>query len=148
MQGIRCDRDRPQGRDNNQDFLWDKRVQFIAEANLLVTIPPEGGQMTLRRVNALELLKRSSVDYLFVESTPPRMATKGNKFDYQIKARAHRGGLKFELSSGPDGMTISKEGRLTWNVPTEFEDDEVTPVVTIKDDSGAEIFHTFSMRLR
>ena len=41
-------------------------------------------------------------------------------------------------------MTISKEGRLTWNVPTEFEDDEVTPVVTIKDDSGAEIFHTFS----
>ena len=133
---------------NDRDFLWDKRVQFIAEANLLVTIPPEGGQMTLRRVNALELLKRSSVDYLFVESTPPRMATKGNKFDYQIKARARRGGLKFELSSGPDGMTISKEGRLTWNVPTEFEDDEVTPVVTIKDDSGAEIFHTFSMRLR
>ena len=35
---------------NNQDFLWDKRVQFIAEANLLVTIPPEGGQMMLRRL--------------------------------------------------------------------------------------------------
>jgi serine protease Do len=133
---------------NTRDIIWDKRVQFIAEANLLVTIPPEVGQITLRRVNALDLLKKSSVDYLFVESIPPRATTKGAKFDYQIRARSRRGGLKYELSSAPEGMTISQEGRLRWNVPTEIEEEEVTPIITIKDNSGAEIFHTFSMRVR
>jgi hypothetical protein len=133
---------------NARDIIWDKRVQFIAEANLLVTIPSEVAQVTLRRVNALQLLKTSSVDYLFVESIPPRTTTKGTKFEYQIQARSRRGGLKFELSGGPEGMTVSREGRLTWNVPTEFEEEEVTPVIAIKDNSGSEIFHTFSMRVR
>ena len=138
----------PRQAHNARDIIWDKRVQFIAEANLLVTIPPEVGQITLRRVNALDLLKKSSVDYLFVESIPPPATTKGTKFEYQIRARSRRGGLKYELSSGPDGMTISQEGRLNWNVPTEFADEEVTPIVTLKDNSGAEIFHTFTMRVR
>jgi hypothetical protein len=113
-----------------------------------VTIPSEAGQITLRRVNALDLLKKLSVDYLFLESIPPPATTTGTKFEYQIWARSRRGGLKYELSSGPDGMTISQEGRLSWNVPTEFADVEVTPIVTIKDNSGSEIFHTFSMPVR
>ena len=130
-----------------RDIIWDKRVQFIAEANLLVTIPSEVGQIILRRVNALDRLKKSSIDYLFVESIPPRATTKGTNFEYQIKARSRRGGLKYELTSGPEGMTISPEGRLTWNVPVEFEEEEVTPVITIKDNYGSDIFHTFSMRV-
>jgi hypothetical protein len=41
-------------------------------------------------------------------------------------------------------MTISQTGRITWTVPSSA-DKECAVIVTIKDASGQEVFHTFNV---
>jgi hypothetical protein len=137
-----------QNQGNAKDLIADKRVQFISQANLLVTIPTGKDILVLRRVNPIELLKKSELDYLFVESIPITEAFKGKVYDYVVKVQSRKGRVKYEVSGGPDGMKISPEGRLTWDIPRDFEGDEVTPIILVKDSSGQEIFHTFNIHLR
>jgi hypothetical protein len=63
-------------------------------------------------------------------------------------ARSRKGGLKYALTSGPKGMKVSPTGKITWDVPGDFEGDKATIVVTIKDSSKQEIFHSFTIGLR
>jgi S1-C subfamily serine protease len=133
---------------NTPDLIADKRIQFIPQANVLVTVPPDKDYIVVRRINPVELLKKSEIDYLFVESLPVTEARKGKAYEYSMKVQSRKGKVKYELSGGPDGMTISREGRLTWDVPPEFEGDDVTPIVLVKDASGQEVFHTFTVHLR
>jgi hypothetical protein len=57
--------------------------------------------------------------------------------------------MKYQLSSGPEGMTVSPNGKVTWKVPDEFDgEDPTTVVVSITDASGQETLHTFELRIR
>ena len=78
----------------------------------------------------------------------PCLSRKGKAYEYTLKVQSRKGKVKYEVSGGPDGMSISLEGKLTWHVPAEFEGDEVTPIVLVKDASGQEVFHTFTIHLR
>jgi hypothetical protein len=133
---------------NRRDVVADKRIQFIRQANLLVTVPPDKDCIVLRRVNPIDLLKKSEIDYLFVESLPVTEARKGKAYEYTLKVQSRKGKVKYDVSGGPDGMAISPDGKLTWDVPAEFDGDEVTPIVLVKDAIGQEVFHTFTIHLR
>jgi hypothetical protein len=61
--------------------------------------------------------------------------------------RSKRGGVRFKLDSGPDGMTLSPKGQLTWAVPA-TANNEAAVIINIKDNSGQEIFQTFNIALR
>src|SRR5262249_17416202 len=55
----------------SQDSIThDKRVWFIAAAQLLVTIPATNDRLILYRFNPDEALAKSDIDYLFVTSQP------------------------------------------------------------------------------
>ena len=136
--GSRSSRTRPQ---------IDKAVWFIPDAHLLVTIPPSRDMLSLRRINIEQALDRSEVDYLFVASRPPRTAKPGSGYQYPLTVKSKRGGARFQIASGPTGMTISPEGQLDWPVPADFARVEETVVVSVKDASGQEIFHTFRISL-
>jgi hypothetical protein len=131
------------------DFTPDKRYHFVPAANLLITIPESDDQLVLRRVDVLELLHKTGIDYLFVTSTPNPTAVRGETYTYQIESRSNRGDLKYMLSSGPEGMTISPSGTLTWEVPANYDGQDLTAVVvSISDASGQETFHSFTLRIR
>ncbi len=132
----------------NADPIADKRVVFIVAADLLVTIPRGQNLIVLRRARPLDLLRASRIDYLFVQSVPIAEAERGKAYEYALKVQSRKGGVKYELNSGPDGMAISPEGKLSWNVPGDFAEDEATPVVLVKDAGGQEVFHTFTIRVR
>jgi hypothetical protein len=66
---------------NPRDVIADKRIQFVPQANLLVTVPPDKDYIVLRRVNPIDLLKKSEIDYLFVESLPVTEARKGKAYE-------------------------------------------------------------------
>jgi hypothetical protein len=136
--GSRSSRTRPQ---------IDKAVWFIPDAHLLVTIPPSRDMLSLRRINLEQALDKSEVDYLFVASRPPRTAKPGSGYQYRLTVKSKRGDARFQVASGPTGMTISPEGQLDWTVPADFARVEETVVVSVKDASGQEIFHTFRIAL-
>jgi hypothetical protein len=127
------------------DFTFDKRIFFIPDAKLVVTIPSSNDRLLLTRFDVDEALEKSDVDYLFVTSRPPATAVRGRAFDYQLTVKSKKGGVKYKIESGPTGMAVSKSGRVTWEVPRDFADGQCDVVLTVSDSADQEAFHTFKL---
>jgi hypothetical protein len=127
--------------------LWQRFI-LIPRYNTLVTIATDtSDQLLVRPFDLTERLNAAGVDYLFAESAPPTSAARGKPFAYDLKVRSKRGGVKAELQAGPEGMTLSPDGKLRWAVPAAFPDAQATVIIQIADASGQTIFHTFILAL-
>src|SRR5581483_7338635 len=120
----------------------DRRVHFIPDAHLVVSIPKANDRLVLQRFNIDEAVARSGIDYLLVTSRPPA-AFKGTAYEYQLVVKSKKGGVKYRVGSGPPGMKISAAGRLTWAVPPDHAEAHADVILTVSDAAGQEIFHSF-----
>jgi len=120
---------------------WEKRVHYYPRVGLLVTLADKN-RLILRRVDLIKQLNRSGADYLLVISRPPAVRP-GTLFAYRLDVRSKQGGVKVQLESGPDGMKVTPDGRVTWAVPADFGPAEAEVVLTLSDASGQEVLHTF-----
>lgn len=127
-------------------FTWEKRLHFVPSAQLLVTIPATNDRLVLRKLDVEKALKEAKTQYLYVSSLPPRQALKGSTFTYQIEVKSS-GKVEFALDDGPRGMTLSKTGKLAWDIPADIAEREAAVIVSIVGDSGRKIFHAFTVRL-
>ena len=121
---------------------------YIPWANTLISMPMDKKQIVLRRFDLIKSLEATGKDYLFVDSVPPTEAVKGHTISYQIAVKSKRGGVKYKLESGPDGMAVNDQGLLTWNVPPELNDKAVQAIITVTDASGQDIFHSVKMAVQ
>ena len=53
--------------------------------------------------------------------------------------------MKVKLETGPTGLTVTPDGRVSWTVPPRFTGPEAEVLTTITDASGQEIAHTFTI---
>jgi hypothetical protein len=125
----------------------DKRIHFFPAANLLLTISDNREEIVLRRLNIIEQMEKSGIDYLFVSSLPATVARAGQRYEYPVTVSSRKGGVTYKLDSGPEGMAIAADGKITWSVPGNPPDGPVGVIVSIKDESGQEIYHTFNIRV-
>jgi hypothetical protein len=131
------------------DLTFDKRYHFLPPSKMLVTIPTSNDQVVVRQLDIMESLRKSGVDYLFVTSSPPRSASRGETLTYRLEALSSRGDPKFTLESGPDGMSLTPGGELRWLVPGDYAgDNPLTVIISATDGSGQQTFHTFLLRIR
>ena len=126
----------------------DKRVHYFPTANLLVNVSAARDQLVLHRLDLTAALEKTGIDYLFVTSLPPASATPGSTLSYAIAVQSRRGGLRYTLDSGPQGMTLSDDGKLQWSVPAGQPAGRQGVIVTITDASGQEILHAFDIVTR
>jgi S1-C subfamily serine protease len=134
---------------NSNGFMSiDKRIHFFPTANLLVTIPAARDRLVLRRLDVTAALEKAGIDYLYVASLPPATAAPGSTLSYAIAVQSRRGGVHCTLDSGPDGMTLSDDGKLKWSVPAAEPLGRQGVIITIKDASGQEILHSFNITIR
>jgi len=132
----------------NRDKLTpDQRVFFIPDAKLVVTIPGTNDRLILHRFDVDQELEKSGIDYLLVTSQPVVQAVKGQPYRYDLAVKSKKGGVKCKLESGPAGMKVTPDGKLTWEVPRDFADAEVAVILTVSDATGQEIFHNFTLAL-
>lgn len=125
----------------------EKRLIFLPTANLFVTLSDSHTALVLRRFDIMAAMDRAQIDYLFVSSDPERIAKRGKQYRYAIETKSRRGGVQYKLDSGPKGMRLSPTGVLEWAVPSNYANDQETLIVTIKDQSGQELFHTFQIEV-
>ncbi len=116
----------------------------IPYAKLLIIVPTTNKELVLHRFNADEALEKSDLDYLFVTSQPLRTVKKGEAWIYQLTVMSKKGGVKYKLESGPPGMAISREGRLSWTAAGSVER-ENSVIISVVDAAGQECFHTFKI---
>jgi hypothetical protein len=135
------------------EYTWNdaldlyQRVLFIPEAGVIITIPDSNDALNVRKFDLDQELADSGVDYLFVASTPIETAKLGETYQYPIKIKSKVGGLVFQLDSSPAGMTITKEGVISWKVAANTEQEKQNVIVSITDSKGQSVFHTFAIHL-
>jgi predicted Zn finger-like uncharacterized protein len=127
------------------DFTNDKRIHFLPAAKVILTLPAAGNQIVVHHFDVDEALGKSGVDYLAVTSKPKTLAERGKAYRYQLEVKSKKGGVKYRLEAGPNGMDLSTAGLLTWNVPGSLPDQEATVIVAVADGAGQEILHSFKI---
>ncbi len=123
----------------------DKSLFFVPDAKALVSLPATHDRAIVYTVDLDQQLQRTHVPYLFVASRPPRRVAAGSRLDYQMAVKSKHGGAICKLSSGPDGMEVTIDGHVTWNVPRDGPDKTAHVIVTVTDSTGQQIYHTFSL---
>jgi hypothetical protein len=137
----------PMARIYSRDRLpADKRIHFLPNYNLMVTLASARDQLVLRHVDAIAELEKLDVDYLFAQSVPPATAIKGRPFSYQFQVAA-RHKVTYKVESGPPGMTISDKGLLAWTPPANHADGEESIILSVRDALGQEMFQAFRLKV-
>jgi hypothetical protein len=131
------------------DFTVEKRFHFVPAAKLLITIPYTNDRLVLRKLDSGSALDRLGRDYLLVTSPSNLIVEASKATSHQIEARSKSGGIQYTLTQGPDGLSVSTTGKLTWLPPAGLASGEVvTAVVTVADSSGQERFHTLRFHVK
>jgi hypothetical protein len=131
----------------NPAFTPDKRLHLIPEAGLIITIPTGNDRLVLHRFDFRGALERSGVPYLFIASQPVLAARKGETYVYQAVARSDKAQRHYYLKSGPQGMSVSAAGRVTWEVPAHFDETECDVALGVTG-GGQKCLQSFTIRLR
>jgi hypothetical protein len=124
-----------------------RRVHFIADAQLLVTVGKTNDRLLLHHLDPTKELDRSGIDYLLVTSQPIRAATRGREYRYPLAVLSKNGGVNYRLEAGPKGMTISPTGELRWSVPADCASPDTDVLISLADKTGREAFHTFRLTI-
>ncbi|AMV22811.1 hypothetical protein VT84_00265 [Gemmata sp. SH-PL17] len=123
------------------------RAFLVPDAHALVLLNGAGDKVIVHKIEVEALLEKAGIDYLFVVSRPPAAVT-GAAFSYKPEVKSKKGGVKIKLDAGPEGMKVSADGTVTWNVPANFADGSAPVILTVSDASGQETFHTFALPVR
>ncbi len=63
-------------------------------------------------------------------------------------AQSKHGGIDFSLASGPAGLSVAPDGRLSWEVPQALAGEDVSALVRVRDRSGQERSHQLRIHVR
>ncbi len=120
---------------------------LVPDAKVIVFLPKSNDQIMLYKFDPEAALEKSGQDYLIVTSNAPREVKAGATFTYQIKVKSKQGGVTFKLDSGPKDMVVSAAGVVTWTVPVGTPTGDQDAILTIRDKTGQEVFHTFNVKV-
>jgi S1-C subfamily serine protease len=123
----------------------DQHIFFVPESKWLVVIPRTNDKLLLTKLDLSVAMDKAGVDYLLITSKPPTEFVAGQKWSYAIAVKVKKGPAKFKLEAGPEGMTVSAEGKLEWAVPVGFAEKEVSVIISVTDAGGQETFHSFKL---
>jgi hypothetical protein len=125
------------------DFALEKRSHLVTAADLLIVIPFSTDRVFLQRMNLCEAPTSHGGDYLIVASPTRLRAQPARLLAHQIEALSKAGDPRCTLTQGPNGMTVSSGGNVSWLPPKGVPSGEIqTAVNTVADASGQERFHT------
>jgi hypothetical protein len=126
----------------------DQRFMLVPSAKLLVVLPPANDKLLLYPFDLDAVLDKSGKDYLLVEAPPVAAAVRGGAFAQTMLIKSKKGGVKAKVETGPDGLTVSPDGKIAWNVPKDFADNEAIVIVSVSDASGQESLQTLRLEVR
>jgi hypothetical protein len=124
-----------------------ERIFFSPEAGRLVTVPETRDALYVRNLDLAAALAEADVDYLFVSSVPVLAAARDATYRYPLAVESRAGGVRFALDSGPEGMRLSDDGSLAWDVPADYTEPSAAVIITVTDASGQEVLHAFEIAI-
>jgi len=116
----------------------EKRIHFFSERGEIVTLGSSNDKLTWHPVDMGRVHGKASPSYLdfITRDFMLPVAVPGSEIGYQFRAISGSGSAFYERIDGPDGLTISADGRLRWRVPLNLGDDPIHFRVRIRNDTG------------
>lgn len=124
-------------------FTLDKQVIFDPIHGRLIIIPMSLDKIIHRPFNMKSIMESAGIDFLLVTSRPSLTAPRGKPWAYQVQTLSKAGGVSCTLESGPEGMVITADGRISWT-PTQAGRRE-SVIVLVKDTGGGQVYHNFEV---
>lgn len=125
---------------------FEYRFRWIPAAELLITVPSTDDRLVLRRLRLANVIATSGPETLYVTSAKSLLVRAGKKLSHRIEVKSAKGGVKLTLTKGPEGLKLTPDGRVEWDVPDRGENLEETAVITIENESGHPLFHKLTIR--
>jgi hypothetical protein len=122
----------------------DRRIVFAPAAGHIVFLPHSNDRLIHRKFDLKAVLDGTEKDYLLAVTTPPLRTKSGAKWVYQIGTLEKHGPVEFKLEKGPEGMSLSARGELTWKIPSGIHGTAEVAVV-ITDSKSNSIRHAFTI---
>ncbi|MCA9020995.1 MAG: hypothetical protein KDA74_12690, partial [Planctomycetaceae bacterium] len=123
------------------------QAYYIPQAETLAFLPEMRNQIHLHRVKLDQLLKDRKKDYFFIQSQPFKTAARGEKYEYTLEVKSNQTPLKYQIDSGPEGMTVSDAGVVTWAVPNDFKNDQASVIVSVTNPAGKSMYHSYLLSI-
>jgi hypothetical protein len=111
-------------------------------------LPSSNDRVIIRRFDLDKALAKTGGDWLVVASNPPTGFVRGQPYTYAIDVRASHKPLRFALETAPAGMTISADGKISWQPAANLSSDRVPVVVSITDSTSKLRRHCFAIERR
>lgn len=123
----------------------EPRLWHVPSNNAIVLIPTTDDRVVFRRFNGHVALEATGKPYLFVQSLPPTVVQRGQTLHYGMDVVAKLKPLAYDVEKGPEGMTVSPAGHVSWPCPPDYARDDVNVVIRVRDASGAVVRHAFTI---
>jgi hypothetical protein len=124
------------------------RFRWIPSAELLITVPSTDDRLVLRRLRLSDAIVKSGPETLYVTSASSLLVSAGKKLSHRIEVKSAKGRVKLTLARGPEGLKVTPDGLVEWDVPNRGGDFEETAVITVEDASGQSLFHGLKIHVR
>jgi hypothetical protein len=126
---------------------FEYRFRWIPSAELLITVPSTDDRLVLRRLRLSDAIVKSGPETLHVTSAKSLLVSAGKKLSHRIEVKSAKGGVKLTLARGPEGLKVTPDGLVEWDVPDRGEKFEETAVITVEDESGHPLFHKLTIHV-
>lgn len=122
----------------------DKRYILNPYLGTLITLPKSNDTLFVRSCDIFDLIDNGALPSLFITNSPSP-AKKGSLYRFQLDApAAKKDGISFALESGPEGMSLSDTGAITWRVPMSQDQTEFI-IVKVSSNQGEQKLYTFAI---
>ena len=122
----------------------EKRYILNPYLGTLVTLPKSNDTLFVRSCDIFGLIGSGALPSLFITNSPTP-AKKGSLYGFQLDApAAKKDGISFDLESGPEGMSLSKTGAISWRVPVSQNQTEFI-IVKVSSNQGEQKLYTFAI---
>lgn len=122
-------------------------ARYLSDENLFVFLTDGKRELHLRELDIEAELKQTGASYLVVNSKPDISVNIGETFTYQVDALSSSP-VTYKLDKGPEGMTLTPSGQLTWTLTTKYQDQVVDVLINATNEEGKNTQHAFSIPVK
>jgi hypothetical protein len=135
------------GYDQNEIITFEKRIHMVPSERVIIIIPEGNDQINIYPFDPIEIIKKNKAHPLMVTSTPSQNIGRGCTLSYQIKVKSKFPVVVYKLEFGPNGMKVSPDGLLTWDIPNDFPATEAAFAVKVLNSGGEEAVQDAKLKI-
>lgn len=118
-----------QATSNRLETDQESSFWLLPDQKSFVTLNWDRQRISIYPFDLTDALQKKGDPWLYVTSIPPLTAVRGSELSHQFQSLSSFESVAFSLDTPVQGMSLSSQGHLNWQVPVDFKQDSVRMLV-------------------